>query len=363
MPQQPPRILIIHPGTLGDVLLALPAIRGVTRRVPGQECVLLARKEIGMLLKEYGVVDQALDLDGPVFHDLLHDSSIRHSGADHILQNCTHVVAWLHDQEKQLSRKLERFGIRHSWIGSPHDRKLQAVHQAARFCEILGVGTNDIGEPDCLLTSHLGVREGCMKKSKANREKGDSKECLVIHPGSGSLHKCLSPERLGSIIHQLAGGKKERKMVMVQGPADETMVSLLNPLIGGVAFGILQDKTLIEVARVLQESHVFLGHDSGVTHLAAALGVPTVALFGPTDPERWAPKGQHVKIVRGPDCQCDAWQTVRQCTEKRCLSHSVEEVVKTVERLFCHENANGPHPEIVSLHDEGSRLPCPISLC
>nr|MBA2253284.1 glycosyltransferase family 9 protein [Nitrospirales bacterium] len=71
----------------------------------------------------------------------------------------------------------------------------------------------------------------------------------------------------------------------------------------------------------------FIGHDSGLTHLAACLQVPTVALFGPTDPIRWAPRGSHVRVVTGISCRCQGWEAVRLCDEKPCLQITLEQVI------------------------------------
>jgi hypothetical protein len=57
---------------------------------------------------------------------------------------------------------------------------------------------------------------------------------------------------------------------------------------------------LLELARFLSGARAYVGNDSGITHLAAALGVPTVALFGPTDPAVWGPRGREVRILRAP---------------------------------------------------------------
>ena len=146
-----------------------------------------------------------------------------------------------------------------------------------------------------------------------------SKPVIMIHPGSGSRHKCLSPERLSLIIKRLAGGD-DRTVLICQGPADEERVTALKPYLDRVSYKILKDVDLSEMARVLRQTDVFLGHDSGITHLAAALGVPTVALFGPTDPQRWSPKGDHVEVIHGPSCQCQDWQAVQHCSEKLCLT-------------------------------------------
>ena len=57
---------------------------------------------------------------------------------------------------------------------------------------------------------------------------------------------------------------------------------------------------ILMLAGVIQRSRVYLGNDSGVTHLAAAVGTPTLALFGPTSPAVWAPRGEHVGVLHEP---------------------------------------------------------------
>jgi ADP-heptose:LPS heptosyltransferase len=85
---------------------------------------------------------------------------------------------------------------------------------------------------------------------------------------------------------------------------------------------LLSGLSLRLLAGVLSQVDLFLGHDSGVTHLAALLGTPTVALFGPTDPERWAPRGRAVAVIREKPCRCASWDAVRNCIEKPCLDLS-----------------------------------------
>ena len=60
----------------------------------------------------------------------------------------------------------------------------------------------------------------------------------------------------------------------------------------------LVDAPLLEVARQLQQCKCYVGNDSGITHLAAMLGVPTIALFGPSDPTTWHPVGPSVRVIR-----------------------------------------------------------------
>ena len=147
---------------------------------------------------------------------------------------------------------------------------------------------------------------------------------VLIHPGSGSRHKCVRPAVLASVTQQLQN--QGVFPLVLEGPADRQAVTELlsqmtikAPVLGGLSLCVL--------AGVLSRMELFIGHDSGVTHLSALLGVPTVALFGPTNPERWAPRGSHVMIVHGDPCRCLSWDDVSHCAEKPCLKISPEAIL------------------------------------
>jgi hypothetical protein len=90
---------------------------------------------------------------------------------------------------------------------------------------------------------------------------------------------------------------------------------------------VLRDLNLSLLAGVIAQAELFLGHDSGVTHLSGLLGVPTVALFGPTNPDRWAPRSNRVTVLQAGPCLCSSWEAVRTCAEKPCLAISVEQLI------------------------------------
>jgi ADP-heptose:LPS heptosyltransferase len=90
---------------------------------------------------------------------------------------------------------------------------------------------------------------------------------------------------------------------------------------------VIQGRPLSTVAGILAHTRLFIGHDSGLTHLSAAVLVPTVAVFGPTDPRQWAPRGRHVGVVTGLPCTCHGWERVRACEAKPCLSILPETIV------------------------------------
>jgi ADP-heptose:LPS heptosyltransferase len=118
---------------------------------------------------------------------------------------------------------------------------------------------------------------------------------LAVHPGSGASRKNWPPERFASVVEAMAGG---RPWLLIEGPADAEAARTLRGLGGAVH---AQDLPARALGAVLAQAGLYVGNDSGVSHLAAAWGAPTLALFGPTDPRQWAPIGPTVTVVRSRD--------------------------------------------------------------
>ena len=138
--------------------------------------------------------------------------------------------------------------------------------------------------------------------------------------------------------------------MVLEGLADWDLVecllrSCVNPPI------VLKGLDLLAVAGVLAQARLFVGQDSGVTHMAGLMGVRTVALFGPTDPARWAPRGAHVTVVQGTPCLCQSWGDVSQCEKKPCLEMSQEYLV-AVCLSYTPQGGSGPteNPLRLSCH-------------
>lgn len=113
---------------------------------------------------------------------------------------------------------------------------------------------------------------------------------LAVHPGSGSRRKNW-PSFLDLVDHV----RPPEPWLLVCGPADEEAAAPLRDRPGAVVADHLPVRVL---GAVLASAGVFVGNDSGISHLAAAWGAPTVALFGPTDARTWAPEGARVRTVQ-----------------------------------------------------------------
>jgi len=122
---------------------------------------------------------------------------------------------------------------------------------------------------------------------------------LAVHPGSGGAAKNWPAPRLAALVAAIAPGEA---WLLVEGPADEASAAPLRTLPGAV---VARGQPLRVLGAVLGRAGLYVGNDSGVTHLAAAWGAPTLALFGPTDPAIWGPVGERATSLRSPNGRMD----------------------------------------------------------
>ncbi len=119
---------------------------------------------------------------------------------------------------------------------------------------------------------------------------------VIIHPGSGGMQKCWHLDNFLSVARMLA--KEGSEVVFLLGPAEQERLSKSATAKIEEAARILANLPLTDVLAVLSCSSGYVGNDSGITHLAAASGVKTVAVFGPTEPEIYGPVGPAVTVLR-----------------------------------------------------------------
>ena len=124
----------------------------------------------------------------------------------------------------------------------------------------------------------------------------------VIHPGAGGKEKCWHVDNFCRAAEHLAS--QNMKVVFLLGPAElERFDEAAIKKIEGCSDAVLQ-VGLTEVARVLSCCDLYIGNDSGTTHLAGGMGLKTVAVFGPTDIERYGPIGPEVRCFKAAAESC-----------------------------------------------------------
>jgi heptosyltransferase III len=310
----PRTLVILHPGGLGDLLLAVPAVHGLRECFPADQVLLCGHDEGARLLAECGLIDRALPIHTTACTALFGGGKPNDPLLADGLSRCDLAVAFTADGSGALASALRIAGAAAAVVQSPFASSLSGAHQAERYAEIVGVRSLPVPQLSVPAALKAEADEYCSRWALPRR-----RPLALVHPGSGSRHKCVRPALILPVLEGLEAQGFEP--VLLEGPADHEIIESLLPQLPRRTLVCLA-LPLRLLAGLLSQAELFLGHDSGVSHLSALVGTPTVALFGPTDPARWAPRGPAVTVVRGNPCGCSSWETVRCCLEKPCLELS-----------------------------------------
>lgn len=260
--------LVVHTGGIGDFILACPAIAGLNEERPVE---LLGRKDRLELAVAGGLATTAYDLERVGFETLFDDPS---ETLRAFLGRFERVVVWMADRDGSLRRGLEACEIRNFDVHPGLPPRDWTRHASAYYLECLGM-------PECKEFS-LPIPPGPVERD------------VIIHPGSGSLNKNWSRENYMALAGQVESMGHE--VTWCLGPA-ELEGDRGDPWRTLPEAKRLETDSLVELAGHLAAARMYIGNDSGITHLAAAVGCDTVALFAATNPAVWAPRGPHVRVA------------------------------------------------------------------
>ena len=276
-------VLVIHPGALGDVLLSIPALRMLRARHHDERLVLAAQSHLGRLLVELGEVDEPR-----AFESLGLEALFVEDGAPAQLpaiSGAARVVSWFGSRDSSFARRLRALAP-NAVIASSAGNGTRSVWE--HLMETVGVNT-EAGRGPVTVSSALGA-EG----REALREAGwdGHRRVLMVHAGAGGLDKRWPIEGFAGVVAELVR-RHDLAVVLHEGPADKDAVAALAERMDAL---ILKQPTLPRLAGALCHATVWLGNDSGVTHLTAAIGRPTVALFG-AERIAWRPWSTTARVV------------------------------------------------------------------
>lgn len=327
-------VLAIHPGALGDVLLARPALHLLRGQFPHHEIALLAGAAVGLILRDSGEIDRVFPLESTCLTELFAGSDSVHLAFKRWLSTCDLAVAWLQDKDGVIADTLRDLGVQRVCVQSPFSPDLVSEHQAARYLEVLeGKRVREVKKHPLMPPASVRTHgRQILQSLNWNLQQ----RLVVIHPGSGSSHKCMEAASFAPIIAWL--DQEEAFPVLLEGPSDGECVAQVLRLLS-VPVPVVRNRELSSSVAVLYHADLYLGHDSGITHLAAALSIPTIACFGPTSPRRWAPLGHRVTILTGEPCRCPDWTSVERCREKVCLHISPERIIEGCRDLLMRRSA------------------------
>jgi ADP-heptose:LPS heptosyltransferase len=280
-------VLILHPGALGDILLSLPAIGALRRALPGARITLAANRDFADVVAR-GYAEEVISLSVVPIHRI-HAGVPLPAGEIDWWRSFDRILSWTGAGDQEFERRMAELhsaALVARWRPRPGER----VHVSALFVKSLEpwLGPEPAIEPARVSLPDAALEGGRRWLERCGWVEG--RKTLALHPGAGSPEKRQPLSRLMDVARRwLARG--DRSVVVIEGPAEP---GLARDLAHGIEDSGVIEATqlpLAQLAAVLSLCQAFSGNDSGISHMAAALGVKTRVWFRATDPEVWRPPG------------------------------------------------------------------------
>lgn len=270
------RLLIFRSGALGDFLLTIPILAALRKSA---HVTLVTRPSYGKLSWDWELADETLDIDCARWTPLFTASEAVPESLSEWLLGFTAVHAWMTDADGNFSRHLRKVHP-HSFYLHPPVVAPTGLHATDQLAD---------GLPQVEFTVAAKLKSTIPPR-------------LAIHLGSGSSQKNWPVEHWKALLHALASARPELALLIITGPADETVRAQLPFIRQSLPTSVTEAHTwpLPALAHALSDCTAYVGHDTGISHLAALCGLPSLWLFGPTEPSVWAPRRSNVRVLPAP---------------------------------------------------------------
>jgi len=285
------RVLVVRGGAIGDFILTLPALKALRDAYPDARIEILGYKHIAVLAENRFYAQAVRSIEyGPLSRFFAKNSELPAESADYFA-TFDLIISYLYDPDGIFESNLRRCGVKNLLFGPAKIAKTSdhAAWQLARPIEELGIRVVDLTEKIFL--------------SEEDRQFGreflqtPSQPIIAIHPGSGSKEKNWPLQNWIELFSREHWHVEKRpSLIVISGEADKAQTAQLEHTWKDQNIRFVKNLPLPHLAAVLEHS-IFIGHDSGISHLAAAAGANCILLFGPTDPNVWAPRNENVQVV------------------------------------------------------------------
>ncbi len=285
------RILIIRGGAIGDFIFTLPAIRLLREAFPENHIEVLGYQHILEVAAGRYYADATRSIEYGAMAGFFHPTAVLHPELCEYFASFQQVISYLFDPDGIFAANLKKAGVRNllEGPGKLGDGMHAAVQLAAPLTQ-LGLFIEDQAAKIFPTNDDFESARSILGS--------DESPYLVVHPGSGSPRKNWPLSHWKRLISRLMETRSNLRIVVVGGEADKDRLDALRQMFSTCCF--VESPPLPVLGALCARAVGFIGHDSGVSHIAAASGARALLLFGPTDPEVWAPKNPNVRVIR-PD--------------------------------------------------------------
>jgi ADP-heptose:LPS heptosyltransferase len=283
-------VLVFHSGALGDFVLTWPLVLALARLYPQSRVVCVTHAQKGALAENVLRVDWS-DADIGGWHALHGDPDLLPDRSRKLLADAHSIFSFVSGEEQE-------------WAANVRTLNAQAMAVQLRQRPPDDFHGHVVAHLLDQLRPHHAVATAVEQIVRSVSQRGlmphrrPEKDLVVVHPGSGSREKCWPLDRFVELIGRIRATARRVRAVVGEVELERWPAADLDRL-GAVATELRKPGTYVDLLNSLADASLLVANDSGPGHLGAVIGVPTVSIFGSTDPARWRPLGPRVEVVRG----------------------------------------------------------------
>jgi len=283
------RILVIRGGAIGDFILTLPAVAALRRQFPQAQLEVLGYPHIAQLALAGGLVDRVQSIEaGALAGFFARGGKLAEHLADYFSEFDL-ILSYLYDPDRIFETNVGLCTQAQFIVGPYRVQEADRRHAAKAYLEPLE--RLAIFDADPVPYLSLSPRTPALK------DPSPATSFLALHPGSGSERKNWPEPRWAELLLELIDST-EHNLLLVGGEAEGERLQRLTAGLPPGRLQVAQSLPLAELAQRLAAGRAFVGHDSGISHLAAAVGLPGLVLWGETAADIWRPPSEKVTVLR-----------------------------------------------------------------
>ena len=280
---------MIRGGAIGDFILTLPAIAALRRQFPAAHLEVLGYPHIAQLALAGGLVNRVQSIEARALAGFFARGGALVENLADYFSEFDLILSYLYDPDGVFETNVS-LCTRAQFIVGPH-RANEAARLHATKVYLQPLERLAIFDADPIPRLALAPGAGSINSQLTTLN------LLALHPGSGSERKNWPEAKWGELLGRLMQST-DFDLLIVGGEAEGERLKRLAAPLSPSRYQVAQSLPLAELAHRLANCRVFIGHDSGISHLAAAVGLPGMVLWGDTAEEIWRPPSEKVAVLR-----------------------------------------------------------------